>query len=325
MTADANPRLYYPPNHTIETLRAVVSGSKTTEKIADELGVSENTAQNKIHDPLHLGLIEEDNGKYEPTKDAKRVVQLDDESAMEETFLELPGVEQVLEEIENGGATTEKVGRIISFETDSGAAKESTFKNYGRVYANWIERLDLGEVEDSTSGSQHPLKTDNGANNPRVPPQKVIDALRVIDDVESHEDLADRLGYSDRHTKKILSTAYALEVAERERGGGFSTTEIGRTVTTTSEGKQREVLRNSLLEIPLVQAYCNRVPSGKFRNKAVMQQVSEDYSLGWSEGTVQTRAKRLYRWLLFTRLAEEESQGVLVATDKMPRGNLPDP
>lgn len=325
MTGDTKPRLYKPSSHTIETLRAVVSGSKTTEQIADKLGVSENTAQNTIHDPLHLGLIEEDDGKYEPTKDAKRVVQLDEVGAMEEPFLELPGVERVLDEIENGGTTTEKVGRIISFETDSGAAKESTFKSYGRVYADWIEHLDLGEVEDSSSGGQHPLKTDNGANNPRVPPQKVIDALRVIDDVESHEELADRLGHSDRHTQKILSTAYALEVAERERGGGFSTTETGRTVTTTSEGKQREVLRNNLLDIPLVQAYCNRVPSGEFKNKEVMQQVSEDYSLGWSETTVETRAKRLYQWLLFTRLAEEESQGVLLATDKMPRGNLPDP
>jgi len=325
MTGDIKPRLYKPPSHTIETLRAIVSGSKTTAQIADELGVSENTAQNKIHDPLHLGLIEENDGKYEPTKDAKRVVQLDDEDAMEEPFLELPGVQQVLEEVENGGATTEKVGRIISFKTDSGAAKESTFKNYGRVYADWIERLNLGEVEDNASESHHPLETDSGANNPRVPPQKVIDALRVIDDVDTCEELADQLGYSERHTQKILSTAYALGVAERERGGGFSTTETGRTVTTTSEGKQREVLRNNLLEIPLVQAYCNRVPSGEFKNKAVMQQVSEDYSLGWSEGTVRTRAKRLYRWLLFTRLAEEESQGVLVATDKMPRGNLPDP
>jgi len=325
MTGETKSRLYKPASHTVETLRAVVSGSKTTEQIADELGISENTAQNKIHDPLHLGLIEESDGKYEPTKDAKRVVQLDEEDAMEEPFLELPGVQQVLEEIENGGATIEKVGRIISFETDSGAAKESTFKSYGRVYADWIERLDLGEVEDSTSGSQQPLETDSGANNPRVPPQKVIDAIRIIDDVESHEELADRLEYSDRHTQKILSTAYALALAERERGGSFSTTETGRTVTTTSERKQREVLRDNLLDIPLVQAYCNRVPSGEFKNKEVMQQVSEDYSLGWSEGTVRTRAKRLYQWLLFTRLAEEESQGVLVATDKMPRGNLPDP
>ena len=67
------------------------------------------------------------------------------------------------------------------------------------------------------------------------------------------------------------------------------------------------------------------MPSGEFKNKEVMQQVSEDYSLGWSEGMVRTRAKRLYQWLLFTQLAEEESQGVLVATDKMPRGNLLDP
>lgn len=325
MTTTSKTRLYFPPSHTLDTLKAVISGSKTEEQIADELGISPNTAKNKVHDPLHLGLIERDGEKYEGTDEARRLVQLQDDDVLEDRFVDLPGVESVLERLENGGATAEEIGRIISFETDSGATDTETFKQYGRVYAQWIHRLDLGEVEENNSQSQHPLENDRGANNPRVPPQKVIEALRVIDEVETRAKLADRLDYSERYTQKILTTAYALKVAQTERGDGFSTTKTGRTLTTTSQGKQRELLRDNLLEIPLVQAYCNRVPSGEFKNQTVMEQVSEEYGLGWSEGTIRTRAKRLYQWLIFTRLAEEKKQGTLEATDKMPRGNLPDP
>lgn len=324
MTTTSKPRLYYPPSHTLDTLKAIISGSQTKEQIADELGISPKTAKNKLHDPLHLGLIKSDDGTYEATDEARRLVQLQDDDVLEDRFVNLPGVEDVIERLENGGATAEEIGRIISFETESGAADADTFKKYGRVYARWIHRLNLGEVEDTNSHS-NPLENEHGANNPRVRPQKVIEALRVMDDVDTREELADRLGYSERHTQKILTTAYALRVAQTKRGEGFTTTETGRTLTTTSRGKQRELLRDRLLEIPLVQAYCNRVPSGEFKNKAVMEQVSEEYSLGWSEGTVETRAKRLYQWLIFTGLTEEKKQGTLEATEKMPRGNLPNP
>jgi hypothetical protein len=56
-----------------------------------------------------------------------------------------------------------------------------------------------------------------------------------------------------------------------------------------------------------------------------MKQVSEEYGLGWSEGTIRTRAKRLYQWLIFTNLVEEKKQGILEATEKIPQGNLQDP
>jgi len=325
MSSSPKPRLYKPPENTLDVLKAVISGSNSKEQIADELGVTLKTAETKIHDPLHLGLIEKDGDEYEATDEARRIVQLEDEDVLEERFVDLPGVTEVLDRLENGGVDIDEVGRVISFKTESGAAKEETFKQYGAVYTRWIHRLDLGKVEEANSQSQHPLENDSGANNPRVPPQKVIEALRVMDEVETRTELADRLDYSERYTQKILTTAYALKVAETERGGGFTTTETSRTLTTTSQGKQRELLRDNLLEIPLVQAYCNRVPSGEFKNKAVMEQVSEEYGLGWSEGTVGTRAKRLYQWLIFTRLAEEKKRGTLEATEKMPRGNLPDP
>lgn len=145
-----------------------------------------------------------------------------------------------------------------------------------------------------------------------------------MDEVDACEELADQLGHSERHTQKILTTAYALGVARADHGVTFTTTDIGNTVTSTSQGKQRELLRGKLLDVPFVQAYCNRVPDGEFKNKDVMQRVSEDYGLGWSEGTVETRSKRLYQWLIFTELTEERRRGVLEATEKMPRGNLPD-
>lgn len=325
MSKNANSRLYHPPDHTLETLEAIISGSTSRDKIADELGVTKKTANNKIHDPLHLGLLERNGEKIEATEAARRLVQLQDESVLEERFVELPGTDTVLERLENGGITEEDIGRIISFETNSGAAASETFKQYGRVYAQWIGRLGLGEVDGSGKKPRQPLENNRGANNPRVPPQKVLDCLRVMDEVETHEELAKRMDYSERYTQKILTTAYALGVARRKRGGGFFTTEGGRTVTTTSQGKQKELLRNKLLEIPLVQAYCNEVPSGEFKNKEVMKGVVKEYSLGWSDGTINTRAKRLYRWLIFTNLAEEKSPGVLETTEKIPRGNLPDP
>lgn len=324
MTTTSKPRLYYPPNHTVDTLKAVISGSQTTEKIAEDLDIGVRTVRNKLHDPLHLELIEKDDDKYEVTDEARRLVQLQDDDVLEERFVDLPGVQDVLSQIENGGLTVEELGRVISFKTESGAADEETFRRYGRVYAKWIHYLDLGEVADTDSGTQHPLENDRGASDPRVPPQKVIEMLRVLDKVDTHEALADRLGYSEKETEKTLSTAYALEVARPEQGS-FATTEAGRTVTSTSRGKQRELFRDKLLEIPLVQAYCNRVPSGEFEPTEVMEQVSEEYSMGWSDRTIQTKAWRLSPWLTFTELIYEREDGALEATEKMPRDDLSDP
>jgi len=324
MTTTSKPRLYYPPNHTVDTLKAVISGSQTKEQVAEDLDVGVRTVRNKLHDPLHLELIEKDGHKYEATDEARRVVQLQDDDVLEERFVNLPGVQDVLGQIENGGITIEELGRAISFKTESGAADEQTFRRYGRVYAKWIHYLDLGEVTNTNSGTQHPLENDRGASDPRVLPQKIIEALRVLDKVDTREALAGRLGYSKKETEKTLSTAYALGVAHIEQGG-FATTEAGRTVTSTSQSKQRELFRDKLLEIPLVQAYCNRVPSGEFEPTEVMEQVSEEYSVGWSKKTIQTKARRLSPWLTFTELVYEREDGALEATEKMPRDDFSDP
>ena len=324
MTTASKSRLYHRPKNTLETLKAVISGSQTQEQIADDLDVGVRTVKNKLHDPLHLGLIEKDGDKHEADDEARRLVQLQDDDVLKEQFVNLPGVQDVLEQIENGSITVEELGRIISFETESGAADEDTFERYGRVYAKWIHYLDLGEVADTDSGPQHPLENDRGASDPRVPPQKVLEVLRVLDKVDTREALADRLGYSKKETEKTLSTAYALEVARPEHGS-FATTEAGRTVTSTSRGKQRELFRDKLLEMPLVQAYCDRVPNDEFNSTEVMEQVSEEYSMGWSERTTQTKAQRLSPWLTFTELVYERGDSALEATEKMPRDGLSDP
>lgn len=166
MTAASGSRLYYRPNNTLETLKAIISGSQTPEQIADDLDVGVNTVRNKLHDPLHLGLIERSGDKYEAADEARRLVQLQDDDVLEERFVDLPGVQDVLGRIENGGTTVEGIGRVISFETESGAADEETFKRYGKVYAKWIDYLDLGEVADTDSEPQHPLENDRGASDP---------------------------------------------------------------------------------------------------------------------------------------------------------------
>lgn len=316
-------RLYYPPSHTIETLRAVLSGNDTLEKLANELDVSPNTARNKIHDPQHLGLLKRVDETYEVTDEARRLIQLDDKSILEDRFQELPGVQKVLNQIEEKEITAEKIGRIISFETGSGAADEERFREYGQVYVRWIHHLDLGEVDGGT-GSKHPLENDKGANNPRVPPQKVIEALRKLSDGDDRSELVGKMDYSERYVQKILTTCYAMDVA-KTKPDGLYITDAGRTIITTSKGKQRELFRNKLLKIPLVRAYCSLVPPGEFRNLEIMEQVSEEYNMGWSDSTIRTRAKRLYQWLVFTKLAEEQQQGVLSPTEKMPQEKLTKP
>lgn len=323
MTTTSKPRLYYPPNHTVDTLKAVISGSQTTEQIAEDLDVGVRTVRNKLHDPLNLELIEWDGDKYEATDEARRLVQLEDDDVLEERFVDLPGVQDVLDKIENGGITVEELGRVISFETESGAADEETFRRYGRVYAKWIGYLELGNVATTNSGPQHPLENDRGASDPRVRPQKVIEALRLLDKVDTRDALADRLGYSEKEIEKTLSTAYALEVASPDNG--FATTEIGRRVTSTSRGKQSELFREKLLEIPLVQAYWNRIPNDEFTPAEVMEQVSEDYSMGWSERTIKTKASRLSPWLTFAELAVKREDGDFVATEKIARDEFSDP
>lgn len=326
-------RLYYPPEHTDEVLRETTSGASTVEDLAEGLGIAPKTASNKVHDPVVLGLINRGNNELSVSEDGRRVVQLEDTSPLESAFRELPGVPEVLDRIEDESVDVEEIGRLISFKTGSNAAAESTFRNYGRVYGEWIDYLDLGSYSngvvavgeiDEVSETTEPLENPRGPNNPRVPPEKVFEILPLISRFESREELQQGSGYSDRYTTKILTTCYGLGIAESTRTGPVLT-ERGRELQQASVGQRKRILREALLEIPLVQAYCERMPEGEFRNKDVMRQVSEDYLKGWSNSTIRTRAKRLYSWLLFTEIVEERDAGYLEPTDTAEPSELATP
>lgn len=311
-------RLYYPPSHTEEVLKEITSGASTIDELADQLGYIPETASNKVQDGVTLELIERENSQLSISDDARRVVQLKDTSPLEAAFCDLPGVSEILERIEDESLDVEEIGRMISFETGSNAAAEETFRNYGRVYGEWIEYLGLGVYTDGmVAGSidnitqnHGPLENPRGANNPQVRPEKVFDILPLISKVDSREELKDRSQYSEAETAKVLSTCYGLGIAESTRREPQLTSR-GKNLQQASLGNRKRILREALLEVPLVQAYCERIPDGEFRNQDVMNKVSEDHLKGWNETTVQTRAKRLYSWLLFTELAEEQSRGYL--------------
>jgi hypothetical protein len=311
-------RLYYGPSHTVDVVGAVISGNDTIEKLAEQLDLGERTVINKVHDPRVLGLIEKEEESFEASDDARRLIQLQDRSVLEEPLRGLAGVDEVLEQLDGEELTTEEVGRIISFETESGASTPQRFRDYGSVYAKWLDFLDLGEVTDSSTGSDGPLTNDSGANHPLVRPPKVIDGLRNLDQVETADELANRLGCSKREANKIIRTCYALEVAKPKVGSGFTITDSGRTVLSTSQGKQRELLRNALLEIPMVEAYCERTMDGDYKNIEILREVSDDFNMGWGDETIRTRSKRIYRWVIYTKLAEETSRGHLEPTERMP-------
>ena len=85
-----------------------------------------------------------------------------------------------------------------------------------------------------------------------------------------------------------------------------------KRVTTIQRWQPKKILSEELLQIPLVQAFCEEAPDGEFSAEAVMNRVSETHLKGWSEVTVQTRANRLIPWLAYTEIAEDEDHGELV-------------
>jgi hypothetical protein len=326
-------RLYRPPSNTVEVLGEVTSGDTTVEDLAESLDCARRTTTNKVHDPVILGLIERDDDRLVVSEDARRIVQLQDTSPLENTFLELPGVPEILERIEADSVDIEEIGRLISFETGSNAAAESAFQTYGRVYAKWIDYLDLGNYSnglvskgeiDEVSDSTGPLENPRGANSPNVRPEKIFEILSIISQVKSHEEFQERAGYSEGEVSKILSTCYGLGIAESTQNGP-ELTNRGKELQQANVGNRKRILREALLELPLVQAYCERAPEDEFKNQEVMEQVSEDYFKGWSEVTIQTRAKRLYSWLLFTELFEERTRGYLEPTENIEAGELAAP
>lgn len=331
-----NTRLYNRPPKVLETLSTVVGGATSNHEVAEELELSENAVKNYIHDVRGLELVEKRNGELNYTKEARRVVQLQDDEILEEKFLELPGVTGILERIDKERSISfEDIGRLVAFETESNATDPNTFRAYGLVYAKWLEYLEYGYIgknavyddveEINQASSSHVLENPHGAISPKVRPNTVIESIPYITEVESTEELAERLDYTERWTRKILSTCYALQLAESNSRIGMELTDTGKELRTASEGRRSKILRDALLDIPFVQAFCIRVPEGKFSVADIVDRVSTDYGKGWSEGTIKTKGKRLYQWLIFTELAEEVNQGTLIPTDILKNCEITDP
>lgn len=318
-----NPRLYHGPRVTIEVLRAVVQGASTQEELAEEMGVGERTVHNQVHDPTALGFLGRENGEYtiQDQDDVMKFFQLEDRTILKERFIELPGVSEVLDELNGGRMSTERIGRLIAFHTNSKAIDSDTFEQYGRVYANWIDYLRLGFTANNTLYSEKPPDIERtqrrgpkstGSGYPKVRPDLVFEALPIIaGGIESPAELAENFDFSDRYASKLLSTCYSLGIAQRD-AGEIVLTEFGERVSQASGEERQQLIREALREVELINNYCELAPNEEFRNQELMAALNEEHDKGWSESTVSTKAKRLYQWLIYSGLFVEVKQGVLV-------------
>ncbi|WP_149797316.1 AAA-associated domain-containing protein [Halorubrum xinjiangense] len=323
MRKNGFPRLYQGPRSTIEVLRAVVKGNTTQEELADAMDVGERTVHNRVHDPTALGLLGRENGEYtiRDQDDVMKFFQLEDRTVLKERFVELPAVSEILDELNGGQMSTERIGRLIAFHTDSKAIDSGTFKTYGRVYANWIDYLRLGFAGNETLYSEKPPDTernqrrgpkDESSGYPKVRPELVFEALPMIDaGIESSTELAEHFDFSDSYASKLLSTCYSLGIAEKD-AGDVVLTEFGEKVLRASDEERKQLIRDALWNVNLVQEYCELAPNEEFRNQELMAEVNDEYDKGWSESTVSTKAKRLYQWFIYSGLFVEVKKGILI-------------
>lgn len=319
----AKPRLYNGPPVTESVLRSVVKGATTQKELAEEMGCAEQTVFNHIHDPIYLGLLESDGKEYSITDedDVMRLLQLEDRSVLKERFLEMPGVEEVREELNGGQLPFKRIGQLISYHTDSKAIEVDTFKYYGRIYAKWFQYLSMGYAGKDILYSEKPLDFERierrqpkgaGSGSPKVRPEKVFTSLELIaGGVSGPEEIAEHFDFSKRSGAKVLSTCYALGLAERE-DDGVVLTDYGRKVLKASEEQRRELIRVALLEINLVETYFELAPNESFWNQELMKKVCDELGNNWSETTIKTKAKRLYSWLVYSDLFKEVKQGKLI-------------
>lgn len=310
----AKTRLWNYPEETIEVLSAVLSGADDQNKIAEKIDCSRNTVRNKVHDPVHLGLINKNDSSYDADDEARRIVQLNDYSLLEEKFLSLPGVGQIEDRLENKGEIHyEEIGRIISFETESGAAKEETFLHYGRIYANWFEFLGRENTQKQIlySPGETPEEGDNEPTSSQLAadPQNVMKSLKIIGTHEDREAISGKLDVSEKYVGHIFSTLYALGLAEPGRWDGHEITEKGREVSSASIGNKKQILGEILIELPITDAYFSAIESDPFDHPSTVKKVSENHFLGWSDSTLEIVSKRTHEWLTFTELIEQGEEG----------------
>lgn len=331
------PRLYYGPKNTIRVLRHVIKGAASNEELAEEMDLSERTIHNRVHDPAALGLIDRSQSEYKITnkQDVLKLFQLEDKTVLESRFLELPGVEEIRDELNGGRISFERIGRLISFHTNSEAIEKETFVTYGRVYADWFGYLQLGFAYNGTLYSERPPEAEleepsrgpktAGSGHPKVRPEKVFNALPLFKQgVSDKSDISEKFDFSERYAGKLISTCYSLGLIERE-GGTIVLTNFGERVLKANDEKRRELIRKALLDVDLIEQYRQIAPNQEFQNKEVMKKVGDELGKGWSDGTVQTKAKRLYSWLTYSGLFIERKRGWLfpnpsVQTDRFEGG-----
>lgn len=301
-------RLWNYPSETLEVLQSIISGNNTKEEIADRIGCAESTVHNKLHDPLHLGLIQNEGGEYKAIEEVRRLIQLQDNQVLEKRFLQLDGVEDILNELESEGQLSfERIGRIVSFKTESGASKEETFSHYGRIYAGWFDYLDLGYSHSSSLYNEKPdsYEREEKSNLIRAPPKLVFQMLKTIEECETRKDIEEKLDISDSSADRGLSTLYTLGLAKQDRSEGFKQTELGTKIISSSIGQRKRLLLDPFKEVAMMKAYFKIAPETDYSHIDIIRQVSEEYLLGWSEGTIDFRARQTYPWLIFLDLAEE--------------------
>lgn len=319
----AKPRLYDGPTVTEEVLRLVIKGTDTQQSLAEELGCAEQTVYNKIHDAKSLGFLIRDNGHYIITdeKDLLGFFQLGNKGILKERFEKLPGVEEVNDKLVGGCLSLRDVGGIISYYTDSRAITDDTFVTYGRVYAKWFEYLGMGYQMNGSLYREKPeeYKKKSGISRtyvgfPKVRPNRVLEALPILESTRDPcKRLASHFEISERESRKILSTCYFLGLAKRNKG--VILTDFGERVLNASTQQRKDLLRNALLESDIVDTYYNLAPDRPFNNQDLMELVNERLNMNWSPTTRQTKAKRLYQWLLYTELFDEVKNGTLIRVD----------
>lgn len=317
-------RLWKYPEETINTLKAILSGNSTKSELADTLEISESSVNNILHDPRHLNLVERSEGQYEVSDEVREIIQLENYEILEEKFTDLPGVEKIKEELdEKGSLDAERIGRLVSFETESGASATKTFQNYGLVYATWFDWLDLGYKLKDTLYDEPEEGLKQKSSRVKVSPEKVSEALKIIEDCEDREELSERLGYSESFIDKITSSLYVLGLATYDRRKGFQLTDRGKSVNSESLKNKKEILKEALLEVSITKAYLEHAPDSEHDPKEVISEISEDYMLGWSEVTIETTMKKLRLWMDYTGLYErvdsslkptEKAQDVVVSS-----------
>lgn len=317
-------RLFDAPHVTREVLRLVIKGSNTQEELAEELGCAERTVYNKVHDPKVLGFLERKDGKYVITdkEELMKLFQLDDRAILKKRFENLPGVEEINDELVGGSLSFTRVGRIVSYYTNSEAIDEDAFNTYGRIYAQWFDYLGMGYASNQQLSQEKPMdynknkttrKDASGGTYPLVRPDKVFQALRAVEEgITSTSELSDQFESSEREVSKILRSCYLLNLAAKNNE--VQLTEIGKKAINSSEAERSELIRDELLELNLIKTYCKLAPDEPFKNRELMQKVGEELDKNWSENTVDTKAKRLYQWLIYSDLFKEVKRGTLVPT-----------